>query len=322
MLPINEKYFRRNVGKLKKDSKYELSACCPLCGDDKNRLHLVHVVQGNYDYVKCFNSGCQVEEPTNVLSFLYHLHSPDIDGYKREAFKDKVSTIKSEYSLNDLAKKIKDKPKTNEPELPKILLDKFQKAKDNPECLAYLKNRKITPMDNWLFSTDKFFSYNGKSLYVENFLIIPIYNKQLKFKGWYSRSIKEKQFSTFLLPDTPKFWALDPTRPVDIICEGILDALSTGFENPGAAISADIPQEILMDLDTDTIVAFDNDTTGIKKSILYKHLKVFVWPDDLDHVKDFNDLLKVKTLKEINQIIQDNIYTGIQAETRLRMKST
>jgi len=141
MLPINEKYFRRNVGKLKKDSKYELSACCPLCGDDKNRLHLVHVTQGDYDYVKCFNSGCQVEEPTNVLSFLYHLASPDIDGYKREAFKDKVQEIKSNYSLNDLLKKV-NTPKTNDLSYLKFSWINFKKLKIIQNALLISKVEK------------------------------------------------------------------------------------------------------------------------------------------------------------------------------------
>jgi len=334
MLPINEKYFRRNVGKIKKDSKYEISCCCPLCGDQKNRLHLVHVAQGDYDYVKCFNSGCQVEEPTSVLSFLYHLASQDIDGYKREAFKGKVEDIKSNFSLNELVKKVQKEvpevpevqvpkaPRTNEPTVPQILLDKFHLAKDNQECMEYLTKRKITPKDDWLYSTDKFFNFNGKSLFVENFLIIPIYNKQSVFKGWYSRSIKDKQFSTFLLPDTLKFWALDPTSNPEIICEGILDALSTGFDEPGAAISADIPNEILVYLPKGTIIAFDNDETGIRKSIDYKDFQVFVWPDYLDDFKDFNDLLVAgKPIEEIKQIILENLYTGILAETRLRMKS-
>ena len=330
MIPINEKYFRRNVGKIKKDTKYEISCCCPLCGDQKNRLHLVHVAQGDYDYVKCFNSGCQVEEPTTVLSFLYHLGSPDIDGFKREAFKGKVEDIKSNFSLNELVKKITKEvpevtvptpPRTNEPTVPQILLDKFHLAKDNQECMQYLEKRKITPKDDWLYSTDKFFSFNGKSLFVENFLIIPIYNNKQVFKGWYSRSIKDKQFSTFLLPDTPKFWSLDTTTPPEIITEGILDALSTGFEKPAAAISADIPNEIQEHLPKNTIIAFDNDETGIRKSIEYKDFQVFVWPDYLDEFKDFNDLLVAKPKEEIKQIILENLHTGILAETRLRMKS-
>ena len=324
--PVNARFFKSEVKKLKKDQPDEISGCCPACGDNHYRLHLVHVSEG-YDYVKCFNGGCSLETPGTMLNFLYVVNG-DVQGYKRATLSSKIDHIKTEANLQDVIDRIKTKPapKTLEKEIPKLLLNKFEYVKNVPEAVQYLKDRNLEPMEDWLFSKDKFFIYNNKRLFVENYIIIPIYNKNNKFRGWYSRSIKEKKFSTFLLPDTPKFWSLHPSKVPEIITEGIFDALSVvgkTIKNVGASISADIPEEILQTLQKETIIAFDNDKTGIVKSMKYSKLgfRIFVWPDYLNEYKDFNDLLVSGYSKnEIEKIILENLFTSLPAEIRLRMK--
>jgi len=328
MVGLDAKFFKRNIGKIKKDSNNEISCCCPLCGDAKNRLHLIHVQADNYNYVKCFNSGCEVEEPTSVFNFLIKLNSPDIDAYKREVLQDKISVIKSEFSLNNLLKKVQkpkveptpevsEVPRTNEVEMP---LHHFKLCKDCPECLEYVRSRGLEPLADWRFSTEKFFTFNKKNIYLLDYLIVPIYISN-KFKGFYSRSIREKSFSTFLMPDVPKLWRNQPTKKPVIITEGIFDALSIAEPNIGAMIGADLSPKIRSQL-TDTIFAFDNDVTGTEKAIKFsKEHKVFVWPETWRKYKDFNELLlDGHTKEEIRDTIFDNVYTGIMAETRLRMK--
>jgi len=116
---------------------------------------------------------------------------------------------------------------------------------------------------------------------------------------------------------------LIPQKP-SIITEGILDAvcigLGRGIENTGAMLGADVSEEYRKELPR-TIFAFDNDETGIKKAIKYSKMgfRVYVPPEIPE--KDFNEMLLNGYTKEaIRDIILDNAYYGIQAETRLLMK--
>ena len=318
--PVNAKYFKLSVGELKKDTPNEISCCCPACGDKKNRLHLVGT--DDFDYVKCFNAGCELEEPTNVYRFLKIINSPYISAYKRETLSEKIDTIKNGSNLNSLLEKAKQKTKETEPEPePDIPLNNlFKRCKEYPECVEYLKRRNLEPKNDWYFSKQKFFKHKDKNVYLQDYLLIPIYNEDKKYRGFYSRSIHEKRFSTFLLDGTEKIWRKHPDKIPDIICEGIFDALSTGFENCAAMIGATVSDEYKKTLPKSTIFAYDNDKTGTEKSIqsAKEGFTVFVWPELPE--KDFNELLKTKTPEQINKLINSNLYKGIQAEVRLRLK--
>ena len=318
---INVKYFKLAVDKLKKDSATELSANCPACGENRGRLHLVNVPQEGYDYVKCWNGSCSLEEPTNIYKLL-QMSSPElISSYKRETLHTKITDLKTERSLGDILKRVQaenpEVAKTNEPEIPLGTL--FQKCKENEAATAYVKNRGFEPHDNWFFSEDKFFEANGKRLFMKNFLIIPIINKAGKYRGFYSRSIEDKQFSTFLLPDTEKIWIQHPTQVPDIITEGIFDALSTGYDNPAAMLGAEVTPSY-RDTLKEVVFAFDNDQTGTDKAIKYSQLgfKVLVWPEVQE--KDLNEYMLNHGQEQTTDMIKQNIHVGIMAETRLRMK--
>ena len=314
----NVKYFKLEVGRLKKDTPNEISCNCPICGDTKQRLHLINF--GDFDLVKCFNSGCTAEDGINMRTFLEVCNSSYLDSYKRETLTEQVEVLKNESNLQEILDRVqetKEVPKAQKvtPKVPQILLDKFQYAKDNKECLEYLRKRKIEPKDDWLFSTDKFYKFNNQNIYVLDFLIIPIYTSNGKFKGWYSRSIKEKKFSTFTLPDADKIWEETP-GDTQIVFEGVLDALSTNCLGKSAFLGAS-----MRDTPKDVIIALDNDTTGVQKSIDYAKAgnPVFVWPEI--PYKDFNEMLiSGYSREEITKIINDNIFSGIIAVTRLKMK--
>ncbi len=319
---LNSKYFKLAVGKLKKETLDELVTCCPMCGDQKNRLHLYSSDVG--DLVHCFNSGCELEaKHHSVRNFLDIIGSPYISSYKREQLGTTVEKLKTEQNVQgilDNLKKLPPEPKrTLEKEIPLHRL--FGKAEDNEECHTYLLNRCIDVQPDWFFSTNKFFEYNGKRVFLENYILIPIYNEDYKYRGFYSRSIKEKTFSTFLLEDTEKIWRSNPDRFPDIICEGIFDALSTNFDNCAAMLGAGLSEEYRNTLPKSTLFAFDNDETGTRKSIEYcdKGFNIFVWPEV--KYKDFNEMLTLGTSRtKIKKMIEDNTYSGIIAKTRLKMK--
>lgn len=318
---INSKYFKLAVGELKKDTPTEIVSCCPLCGDTKNRLHLYSTEVG--DLVHCFNDGCTLSDKHHSMkNFLDIIGSSYLGSYKRETLGHQVDKIKTETSLQDILKKITTPVK--KPKKPKdIPLQKtFLKASEVPECVEYLETRNIKVHEDWFFSKDKFFEFNKQKVFLKDYLLIPIYNEDYKYRGFYSRSIKEKQFSTFLLEGTEKVWRKYPDKFPDIICEGIFDALSTGFDNCAAMIGASVSETYRNELPKSTIFAFDGDKTGVKKALLYvtEGFKIFVWPDDIKE-KDFNDMLVsgYKT-SDIKKMIQENTYQGIIAKTRLLMK--
>ena len=319
----NTKYFKLAVGKLKKDTSLEIACCCPHCGDNKNRLHLYSTEVG--DLVHCFNSGCELSDKHHsVKNFLEIISSPYISSYKRETLGNTINNLKNESEVQDILSRVQQKQQKSEKkiltkEIPLQVL--FDKAEDSEACMEYLYSRNIEVQKDWYFSTDKFFEYNNKRVFLENYILIPIYDENYKYKGFYSRSIKEKSFSTFLLDGTEKIWRSNPDSTPDIICEGIFDALSSGFDNSAAMLSAGVSQEYRDTLPKSTIFAFDSDQTGIEKAIQYTDFgfQIFVWPEG--EVKDFNDLLiQGETKENIKKMIQENTYSGIIAKTRLKMR--
>ena len=340
--PISIKYFKLVVdpASIKKDKPDEVQANCPVCGDRKHRLHLYRPKGFDQDVVHDFNEGCELaEKHHNIFNFLKIAGPEYLDDYKRETMFKTVERIKEKSSgssgetetgpkLQDIINKvtgIKDqelrKPKK---ELPLHRL--FMKCADSKECTDYVMGRGFEPRPDWFYSEDKFFTYNGKKVFLENYLIIPIYQNGL-YKGFYSRSIKEKSFSTFLLPDTEKIWVSDPevdVENIEIICEGVFDALSTGFERSGAMLSASLSPLYLKELkeNKDVIIALDNDETGREKSLWYAEngFRVFVPPEDYFY-KDFNEAMLRGWLKsEIKNLIQKNTYQGYDAIVRIKMK--
>jgi len=329
--PVNIKYFKLVVQDIKKDTSTEVQANCPICSDKKYRLHLYRPKGFDQDVVHCFNSGCILEEKHhNMINFL-KIAKPDlVENYKRENLKTLIKSIENTNSISTIVEEIEKNTGIKQTEQNdkkrELPLDKlFMKCKDSEVCKSYVKHRGFQPREDWYFSVNKFFTYNSKTVFLENYLIIPIYLKG-KYKGFYSRSIKEKKFSTFLLPGVEKIWISKPELnpfDIEIITEGIFDALSSGFENSAAMLSASLSEEYLNSLNKNCIFALDNDPTGIKKAIEYaeRGFKIFVAPEDWNY-KDFNDPVidKEKIPKEIKEIIEQNTYQGIDAIVRLKMK--
>jgi hypothetical protein len=284
-----------------------------------------------------------VEESVSVIRFITYANPDLLTLYNKDNLQNTIKSIKTSNTtdmdiLQNIKKNIENNPdEKDETHIPEFVLKEFVKCQDNPDCFKYLKSRGYDyfkdVFDDFWFSKNKFFIYNDKKVFLKDYLIIPIYTKIKEKYGWggfYSRCITEKKFSTFILQNTDKFWVSNPKlilgenlKNIELITEGIFDALSSGFKNTGAMISADIPESIIDKLSENCILAFDNDKTGIQKAIKYsKHKKNFrIFVPNEDQEKDFNELLKEKTPEEIKEYILQNTYKGVQAETRLRMKS-
>jgi hypothetical protein len=316
---ISVKYFKKVVPKIKKDTPLEVSGNCPVCGDKKYRLHLYRPKGFEQDVVHCFNSGCELEEKHHSMLNFLKIAAPElVSSYQRETFKTKIADISNSEKILDIINRV-EKKSTKKIEVPLHKL--FTKCKEVKECREYVKSRGFEAKEDWYFSKDKFFTYNQKRYFLENYLIIPIYQEK-KYAGFYSRSITDKSFTTFMLPWAEKFWTDSPettSENVEIITEGVFDALSTGFDKVGAMLSASLPPDFKYN--KNVIIALDNDKTGIQKSLKYvDKYRVFVWPDYLEF-KDFNEML-VDGYKpeQIKKIILENTYRYIEAKVRLKMK--
>jgi hypothetical protein len=260
-----------------------------------------------------------------------------VNSFRKEKFGTLINKIKTSQHLESVSSDTEvldnilehvNKTK-NYPEIPESVMKQFIKCKENPKCNKYVQSRGLIPEDDWFFSEQTFFIYNEKKVFLKNYLIIPIYRDN-KYVGFYSRSIEEKKFSTFLLDGEgiDKVWMSKPNmhyKDIELVAEGIFDALSTTYEYTAAMISASMPPKAEEELSKNTIFVYDNDSTGIQKAIkqAQKGFKVFVPPNELDElgIKDLNELLiSGRSKEQITDLIQRNTYKGIEAITRLKMK--
>ncbi len=203
------------------------------------------------------------------------------------------------------------------------------------DMIQYLKSRKIEPHVGGTWYKAKTDIKIKDTVYrIKDYLIIPLYyndsydsnsiNSSAKDKmyGFYSRSTVKKDFITFISTTGFKVWNWFNINKDErtYIFEAIFDAISTGLPNIIANLGAKLPQERLDEL-KDAVFCLDNDSTGIKMSIQYAEQghSVYIQPSEY-HEKDFNELKINHPDLDIKKFINDNIYRGLPAITRLKMK--
>lgn len=329
MLSLTDiKFFKLAVGSenIGKETELDVNAKCPVCGDGKKknskRLHLYD--KNGTTLVNCFNGDCSVH--SNLWNFLKMYYPDLLDSYKRETFGETMKSLSNPGSFGTFNS---NKPK-EEIKLETVPLEPyFSKIEENSEAVDYLKNRCID-----LNEIDKKFGqwYVGKQdlnidgiLYkVQDSIILPLYFEN-KIYGFYSRSIKQKNFVTYNHSKNIgyKIWNwfnIDKTAPV-FIFEGIFDAISSGKKNIIALIGAKIPADRLKEL-TNPVFCLDNDKTGIENAKNYAKLgyNVYIQPNEIQG-KDFNEIKKAYPNLNISNFINENIFKGIQALVKLTTKN-
>lgn len=301
--PIDIKFFKMAVGaqRIKSETPQDITARCPICGDskyskNKARLHLYQ--KNDTTLVNCFNE-CSCQNKT-VYNFLKIYYPNFLEGYKSEKFKNNLKNLSNSDFLGDFEyfkEDIKEK-EINDLESPPVLFDLSKVFKISEKTEDYLKSRSLKYSEEF----GKFFlgenvTIDNKNYPVKDFIIIPLYYKD-KWYGFYSRSLKEHKFYTYIPEKNQGFklwnyYNIDTSKPVYIF-EGIFDAISAyqnGFTNVLACLGATPPLERLKDLNC--IMCFDNDRTGKVNSIKFakKGFKVLTYPDDLKY-KDFNEMIQ------------------------------
>jgi hypothetical protein len=315
------RYFKLAVGEnIGKETDVDISARCPVCGDSskksKKRLHLYN--KGTVTNVNCFNGDCPVVNKT-MYSFLRDFFPDLLNQYKTETFGNKIDNLKNNSTrLKDIIK-TEDNLKIYTQDLSPYMLH----LKDSDEGIMYLKNRGISyrPLSSgkWYYGTQDL--KIGDIVYkITNNIIIPLYYKNEMY-GFYSRGIKDKTFITYMDDRNIgyKIWNwfnVNLNEPVYIF-EGIFDAISSNKSNVIALLGAKLPEDRLKEM-KEPVFCLDNDKTGILNMIEYsKKYKVFVQPKHLKE-KDSNELML--NGHNVGDIIDNNIYQGISAITRLKQK--
>ena len=323
------RFFKMAVGteRLGKETSVDIVARCPVCGDsqtnkNKKRLHLYW--KNNLTNVHCFNGDCPVQNKT-VYSFLKNFFPSLLEQYKRENFSNRIEKL-SEGDVFESLNKSDNSNKTSDTNDDVLLHDLTPYLRDIsevPEALEYIKGRKMQ------YSPDRYgkwyFGYQdlkiGEKIYkITDSVVIPLY-KENKMYGFYSRSIKSKEFYTYN-PDANvgyKVWNwfnIKKDEPV-FIFEGIFDAISGGLPNSIAMMGAKIPVERLKELKK-PIFVLDDDKTGRINSINYANMGYDVFVQPHGYAKDMNANLLNGV--DTTSLILNNIYGNISAITRIKSK--
>lgn len=340
---IDIKYFKLAVGNnIKHQTDSDITVRCPVCGDsrisrNKARLHLYN--KNNKTFVNCFNSGCPVNNRT-MYTFLRDFYPSLFSKYREENQSQNLSNLTSAGKLG-LGFNTSEDAFANIT----ILNNSSTQNRINLNLFEFDLNQHLIPLDqsesglNYIKSRGIEYTkikskfgpwYIGKSNLVLNkkfhhtqgALIIPLYTQNKKFFGFYSRSLKEHSFSTFIPEQSTgyKIWNLfniDITKPVYIF-EGIFDALSciqSGFDNCIACLGA-TPSKDILDRLKEPVFCLDNDITGMRNAIKYAKMgyKCLVYPETIKQ-KDLNEMLLSNV--NIKDLITNNVFSSVSVQMKL-----
>ena len=288
---IDVKYFKRICNNIGKETANDISARCVVCGDSakdksKKRLHLYTKSGWDGASVHCFNC----DYSATVFRFIKEYG--DGNDYI-EYLKERGIFKKKEEPVLKITSKKKGLQTFKKPE-------NLLSVRESLDGAKYLRKRGVLPKNVYFTKGEKLLDieFNFK-----DFIVIPLLTKNDEWYGFYSRSIRNKIFYTYI-PDGNdgykvwNFYKIDKTKPVYIF-EGIFDAISSGKENAIATMGADINEDRLKEL-SKPIFCFDNDDTGIKKSLKYLKLGYDVLDWHGETYKDMNERLLAGYSKEDN----------------------
>lgn len=343
---IDIKYFKMAVGDVNiRETDSDIAVSCPVCGDSRTnrnsrRLHLYK--KGDHTGVNCFNGDCAVENKT-VFSFLRDFFPNHLSSYRREKFQDNMHQLSSSGSedvfnfgnkpekpgLDDWENsEIAELESSESPVMAIDLRNYITAIEKIPKALEYIKSRGLSYSPE-LYG-DWFYGYQNLEIddvvyKVQDSIIIPLYTDSsfTKMYGFYSRSISEKFFSTFMqdINIGYKIWNyfnIDNTKEVYIF-EGIFDAIASGLDNVIALMGAKLPEDRLREINKPVFV-LDNDRTGLLNSIEYARKGCKVYIQNKYPQKDINSLMQGNPDLDVKTFIKNNLYKGILAEVNIKQK--
>lgn len=320
----------------------KLANCrCPLCGDskkNKNKCRGYFYKKGNDFFYKCHNCGAG----TSLYRFLESVSPQLMKEYALERWKNGENSNSNyikpqEKDMFGLFSKPKFKPNSKllDDLIPVNRLDKNHKAYE------FCKMRKLPEkFYDILYYCDDFGTWMRKldpdclAVGKEERLVIPFFNKHGDVIGAQGRLLSFKGEETartsarYLTVKGDKsidrlwygLWRVDPKKRVYVV-EGPLDSLF--IPNTIAMVGAGAIESLHDRLQSSEVVyALDNEPRN-KQIINYmdrlinKDCKICIWPDTVKE-KDINDMIYSKSAKEIQKIIDDNTYSGLEARLHFR----
>ena len=342
------------------ESKDELIARCPICGDSKRhanvaRLHLYG--KFNLPLVNCFNGGCPVQNMP-LGNFLRIFYPTVFQRYKRESLNNLSSLLKPdandsgaklenvgsdwlEDSLNPrMANESTPAPASSTPTISTIqtiqtikhpikgIPTPWEFTKENPKIREYLVTRGLEAFANdFWYSLSVFKAADtGKTYNTTNSIVLPL-TYENKWYGFYSRSIETKRFATYMAQgnDGFKVWNLfhvDLSKKIYIF-EGVFDALAAkadGLTNVVACLGATISDKALA-LIPQPVFCYDNDITGWKNT----HAQLKANPNSeclvIPERYTFKDANEARQQGyNLKDLISNFTYTGLKARILLEQK--
>ena len=310
---------------------------CPLCGDSKtNKLKArgyFLLTKGSYIFY-CHN--CNAALP--LRSFLEQVDKELAGQYIQDVYLE---------TNNNTSKKLPVKQPTIEQfSWPRYLLNsplkelkKISQLRVDHPAKKYVEKRKLPVQSHsFLFYAPNFnkwvnsFIPNKLPEKKEPRLVIPFIDKKNNLIGFTGRSFgtSEPRYITIMLgEDALKIFGLDRANLTKrtYITEGPIDSLflsnalalgGSGFLQLASKLGLDNDEVYRKNI----VLVYDNeprnkDIVKLMSKALNKGWSVCIWPDNL-HEKDINEMvLSGKTSWEIEKLIDQHTYSGLQGITRL-----
>ena len=292
---------------------------CPYCGDSqKSRTKARGFVyrKKNDLFYKCHNCGVG----TTLGKLIEYLDSITYNDYLLERYKKGVKTNNPEPEF-----------KFDEPVFrTKGVLKNLKSISDlspNHPARKIVEERFIPPNSfSDLYLCESFYQFTN-TLIPNKFpsldgdhprLLIPFRDEQGEVFAYQGRAFGKEQpkYITIKLEERDKIFGLDrvdKNKHVYVV-EGPLDSLFV--DNCIAVAGADVPS-----LDCDFTVIFDNEPRNREivkqiEKVINSGRNIVLWPESMKY-KDINDMILGGYSKsEIQQIIMDNTFSGVEAKLR------
>ena len=306
--------------KFKKKGDFLWNFRCPYCGDSqKSRSKARGFVyrKKNHIFYKCHNCGIG----TTLGKLIEYIDSKVHKDYIMERYRKGVETNnpKPEFKF--------DVPIFRKKGILKSLKSISDLSTDHPA--RKIVEKRLIPLESFsdLYLCESFYKFTN-SLVPNKFpsldgdhprLLIPFRNEKGEIFAYQGRAFGKEQpkYITIKLDnDATKIFGLDRidnSKQVYAV-EGPLDSLF--LDNCVAVGGADLAK-----LKNDVIIIFDNEPRNREickqmDSCIRFYKKIIIWPDSMKH-KDINDMIMAGyTKKQIQEIINDNTFSGAAAQLR------
>lgn len=309
--------------KIRHTSPYKINFRCPICGDSQKSRSKARgwlLERDNKFFYYCHNCG-ESQTFSTFLKTVDNVAYKDwvADKYVKKDKKDTTSSILNKFSAPVFDTKN-----------PLKKLKKISQLRFDHPIKRYIESRAIPTDSHWrLYYAPKFKTWVNEIIpnKFENIekdeprLVMPFFDENGKMFGVSARGFNPKgvRYLTIMFDERPKIFGLD-TVDFDkqyYVMEGAIDSFFV--TNALAMAGADGTVKGLKNFDN-AVFVFDAEPRNreiVKRmeKVISGGYRICIWPSDVIG-KDVNEMILNGT-ENVNRVIQDNIYKGLQAKLRL-----